>query len=471
MCKNTYIGLIILITSFCSLSASQKPQSKEKQIVSKIVTNQAGKTYLEVDGKPVLYNSVQSWLPEDGDYELNMRKAHDIGYKVFTFWFPWRMIEPSQGNYDWEPLNQMIKQAEKYNMHLDVVWAGTNFCGGLDPRFTPDFVLTNTDFLYKDEYGRVYKRKQAEMGMCTLANYDNEELLAIESTTLKTMMEYLARRDTTHRVVFFQIQNEPNHAEWAQQGKEKVLAYCDALGKVIKESPYIIATRINMAHSEYEPFIETLKYIDCQGVDPFRDGVELIEKLASAKTKMPHIAENAAYENSSSLMAITLASGGFYNIYRLDYDHIWQKPGVYGDNWIHLHQTYDIKLFNEGINKMAVQVAEAPAQNMITFNTETDMPEGKYNRFKSLKGLEIGFTSLSKWRQQGVGFCLYKDSARYVMADNHCYFKFHEKVTLRAGYFNEAGEWINQHEPNLIKNNQGEYEFYYYPGECVRVSF
>ena len=471
MCKNTYIGLIILITSFCSLSASQKPQSKEKQIVSKIVTNQAGKTYLEVDGKPVLYNSVQSWLPEDGDYELNMRKAHDIGYKVFTFWFPWRMIEPSQGNYDWEPLNQMIKQAEKYNMHLDVVWAGTNFCGGLDPRFTPDFVLTNTDFLYKDEYGRVYKRKQAEMGMCTLANYDNEELLAIESTTLKTMMEYLARRDTTHRVVFFQIQNEPNHAEWAQQGKEKVLAYCDALGKVIKESPYIIATRINMAHSEYEPFIETLKYIDCHGVDPYRDGVELIEKLASAKTKMPHIAENAAYENSSSLMAITLASGGFYNIYRLDYDHIWQKPGVYGDNWIHLHQTYDIKLFNEGINKMAVQVAEAPAQNMITFNTETDMPEGKYNRFKSLKGLEIGFTSLSKWRQQGVGFCLYKDSARYVMADNHCYFKFHEKVTLRAGYFNEAGEWINQHEPNLIKNNQGEYEFYYYPGECVRVSF
>ena len=86
MCKNTYIGLIILISSCCSLSsASQKLQSKEKRIVSKIVTNQAGKTYLEVDGKPVLYNSVQAWLPEDGDYELNMRKAQDVGYKVFTF--------------------------------------------------------------------------------------------------------------------------------------------------------------------------------------------------------------------------------------------------------------------------------------------------------------------------------------------------------------------------------------------------
>jgi hypothetical protein len=42
MSKKTYIGLMILITSFCSLSASQKPQSKEKRIVSKIVTNQTG---------------------------------------------------------------------------------------------------------------------------------------------------------------------------------------------------------------------------------------------------------------------------------------------------------------------------------------------------------------------------------------------------------------------------------------------
>lgn len=99
------------------------------------------------------------------------------------------------------------------------------------------------------------------------------------------MMEYLAERETTHRVVFFQIQNEPNHAEWAQQAKEKVLAYCDALGKVIKESPYVIATRINMAHSKYEPLIETLKYIDCQGVDPYRDGVEIIENWLLLKPK------------------------------------------------------------------------------------------------------------------------------------------------------------------------------------------
>lgn len=108
---------------------------------------------------------------------------------------------------------------------------------------------------------------------------------------------------------------------------------------------------------------------------------------------------------------------------------------------------------------MAVQVAESPARNMITFNTETDMPDGKYNKFKKLEGFEIGFKSISEWRQQGVGLGLYKDGNVYLLADNHGHYQFKDKVSVESGYFYEDGEWINQYKPNLIKNKQENMNF------------
>jgi hypothetical protein len=465
MNKKTLISCgLVLLAGLLKADNMNKP-------ISKLVTTEAGKTYLEVDGEPILYNSVQAWLPEDGNYELNMRKAHEVGYKVFTFWFPWRMIEPTQGDYDWEPLGAMIGLAEKYDMRLDIVWGGTNFCGGLDPRFPPDFILNNPEFHAKDEYGRVIRNKQAEQGLRQLANYANPELLEIESATIESMMNYLAKRDTTHRVIFFQIQNEPNHPSqtWAQQGKEAVLPYINALGKVIKESAYPMATRVNLAGNSYEPAIDDLEYIDCQGLGPYTESLEAIRRMASADTTMPHIAENAAYENSTTLMAETFALGGFYNIYRLDYDYVWSKPGVYGDAWIYLHQTYDIQFMNEGLNKMARQVTVAPAANMLSFNTDGDMPDGNYEAFKTLNGIEVGFKPIGLWRQQGVGFALAKEDAVYVIADNHCHYLFKEKVAIDSGHFNQAGEWVTDYQPNLTKNKKGQYEFYYYPGECIRI--
>ena len=111
----------------------------------------------------------------------------------------------------------------------------------------------------------------------------------------------------------------------------------------------------------------------------------------------------------------------------------------------------------------------APAENMITFNTEADMPEGNYEAFKTLNGIEVGFKSLAQWRQQGVGFALAKDDAVYVIADNHCHHLFENEVTVDSGHFNKDGEWVSDYEPRLEKNAKGQYAFEYYPGECVRI--
>jgi len=114
-------------------------------------------------------------------------------------------------------------------------------------------------------------------------------------------------------------------------------------------------------------------------------------------------------------------------------------------------------------------VTVAPASNMISFNTEADMPDGNYEAFKTMHGIEVGFKSLDKWRQQGIGFALAKDNAVYVIADNHCHYLFKQAVAVDSGSFNKAGEWVSEYQPKLEKNKKGQYAFYYYPGECVRI--
>ena len=108
-----------------------------------MVKNAEGKSYIEVDGRPFLYNAVQSWYPPEKDYSLYVQKTAEANYKCFTFWLYWKHLEPVEGKRDWAELDKVIDLANKYDVRLDIVWAGTNFCGHLDPRFAPDWLLKN----------------------------------------------------------------------------------------------------------------------------------------------------------------------------------------------------------------------------------------------------------------------------------------------------------------------------------------
>jgi hypothetical protein len=457
----------------CILLCSQHAvaqQDKKLIVVSKLVKNNEGKSYIEVDGKPFLYNSVQAWLPANGNYELFISKAKEAGYNIFTLWFPWRSIENQLGEYNWTVLDKVIREAEKYNIRLDIVWGGSNFCGGLDGRFAPDFILNNSSFYVKDEDGNPELVKKFDMGMCHVADYSNKKLFDIEAATLSAMMNFLYERDTTHRVVAFQIENEVNLMNWSLQKKANVLKYCNELGKVIKTSPYSMLTRMNLAFKDYEPLIDSLEYIDCQGLDIYTDDLNVVRNTITYKTKMSHVAENAAYENSSSLIAEALANGGFYNIYRLDYDYVWSKPGIYGDDWIYLHQTFDIKVLNTGLNKMSAQIAESPSKNMMCFNTSTKLPVAGYSEIKELNSFKIGFKSLSAWNEEGVGFVLFYKGDYYLIADNKCSFYFPVQVKAESGYFNTLGKWNTTSNKKIRKTANGNYELNYNFYECIRIS-
>lgn len=467
----TFFIIAILLFAGCrNESNKDNKYVQSAKTVSQLVTTAEGKTYLEVNGSPILYHGVQAWLPDDGNYELYMSKANDAGYDILTIWFPWRSIEPIQAEYDWSALDQLIEQAERYNMYLDIVWGGSNFCGGLDNRFAPDFIYNNPDFFLKSNDNKPVEIKKFDMGMCHIADYSNKELLRIESKTIESMMDYLGKRDTTNRVIFFQVQNEPNLFQWSQQDKNVVLNYCNMIGKVIKESDYSIATRMNLAGKEYEPLIDDLEYIDCHGVDIYTDDLTVLKASVTFDTKMPHIAENAAYENSSTLIALALALGGYYNIYRLDYDYVWDNPGVYGDGWIYIPQTFDVMLLNKGIRKISSQIAVSHSDNMLTFNTASKNPVAGYSEILTHKGFDIGFHSKSGYNEEAVGFALYFDGNYYLVADNTCTFSFSEMVHAETGLFDEYGNWITSSTVDVKLNSQERFEVGYNYYDCIKIS-
>lgn len=464
------VFIIIVLTHF------QKAVGKETIIVSRITQTPEGKAYLEVDGKPFLYNAVQSWFPPEADYEIYINKAAEVNYKIFSFWLLWKNIEPEEDKYDWTTLDRVIDLSNKYSMRLDIVWGGSIFCGALDPRFTPDFIRNDYSILKRDEYGNLILVKKGDMGLCHIADFSKEEIFQKEKKCIKAMMEHLRDYDTNHRVIFFQVENEPNLQNWCANQKSEILEYLNRIGGVIKSSPYRVATRVNLAGINYDPEIEKLYNIDCHGVDPYKDDIELIRSLIRTETKMPHIAENAAWTNSSSLIVTALANSGFYSIYRLDYDYIWKKPGVYGDGWIYLIEpTYDIKILNMALNKISQIITVSFPSEMLEFNTEKSQPESSYSSRKEFMGRTIGFKSFKiiedhVYYNAPVGLVISYEGDFYCLADDRCYFTVDiEPEICESGYFDEDTRWHSVQKRKYRCMSDSEYQIDYLFGDCLRI--
>lgn len=254
-------------------------------------------------------------------------------------------------------------------------------------------------------------------------------------------------------------------------GKSNVLAYINALGKVVKQSDYEIVTRANIYAFQMDSDLNALEYIDGHGPDPYKESVSLIRNIinSNVNTKLRYIAENAAWRNSTSLIVAALANGGFYNIYRLDYDSVWNKPGVYDKNFKTWKVTTEIKNLNAALNKIASLIAESPKEKMLEFNTETDYPSESYQATKPLSGRNIGFKSRNG--SEPVGLVLEKNNNFYCIADNPAYFTFDvQPAVCETGYFDDSEKWVKNADRNWTKIPPTEYQIEYNIGECLRIS-
>lgn len=464
------ISLFVGIAMILVIGGVSHAQTKEKTVVSRVVKNVAGKSYIEVDGRPFLYNSIQSWYPPEKDYSLYVQKTAEANYKCFTFWLYWQHLEPIEGKYDWMELDRVIDLANKYDVRLDIVWAGTNFCGHLDPRFAPQWLLNNHSYHLQDPNGGCLVARGFDMGNCCAIDPTNKQIFEKENSLLKGMLAHLKDYDKNHRVIAIQIENEANLNGWLG-GKDNILAYINALGKTVKESDYLLVTRVNLVFKSMDSAVDALEYIDGHGPDPYDSNVSLIRNIINspANTKFKSIAENSAYGNSTSLVVAALANGGFYNIYRLDYDSVWNKPGLYDKNFKPWKVTIEIKNLNAALNKIGSLIAESPKEKMLEFNTETDYPSESYKATKPLSGRNIGFKSRNG--SEPVGLVVEKDNNFYCVAHDIAYLSFDvQPAACETGYFDDSEKWVKNADRNWTKISPTEYQIEYNVGECLRIS-
>ncbi|GHV45252.1 hypothetical protein FACS189492_2550 [Clostridia bacterium] len=338
-----------------------------------------------------MYNAVQSWYPPEGDYEQYIRRAAWAGYRVFSFWLYWRHLEPSEGSYDMGVVERVIELAERYDMKLDIVWAGVDFCDHLDKRFAPDWLLARHDWHLQAEDGCV-RADGYDMGEACAFDPRNGLLFEKEAAVLRRLFGYIAWRDVNRRIVMIQVENEIN-IQGYHGVKDCVLRYVDDLAGVIKAA-YPIDTRVNILSRVMDGQIDQMRNIDAQGVDTYDPRLSVTRRaiLDGRNTKVRYIAENGGYENTTAHMVTALAAGGFYNLFRIDHDTVWDKPGVYGRDWEILPHTLRIKSLNEAMNRKAAIVAAAPRESMLDFNCERDdSPAQVYEAQKNVEGREVGF--------------------------------------------------------------------------------
>lgn len=432
--------------------------------ISRLVRRPDGTYYLAVDGQPFLYNLVQN--PEIN--ELMAGKIAEVNYKAFTLWIKWWEIEPRIGEYNWRTIDNAIDLANKYDLRFDIVWAGSNFCGHLDSgNAAPDWLVSDHSFHQKyDGECEVFDRRH-------VADYTNPELLAIERNAVTRFMNHIASYDKRHRVIGFQVENEANPT-WLHTHlpKAAIHNYLNELAKAVKESDYPVITRVNLGFGATSDFCFNTQYIDMNGSDPYvpHVGNTIFNLDNRVNSRFPHLAENGGYGNTTSHMVAAFVRGGGYNIYKLEYDIYWKRPGVYGSNYRYEHHTQEIKDFNAALNKVAILIARSSPADMLGFNYDTGAgdPAAGFAATNTVAGHTVRFAGAGG--NAPVGMVVADGKYLYCIADNHAQFSvFTKPVSCERGYLDGDGRWVSLGGRAVTENEDGSYTVRYNTTDALRI--
>ena len=427
--------------------------------VSRLVT--AGeKTYLEVDGSPFAIYGAQlridvfrncdklGW----DEIEAYYAKARELGVNTVQLSYPWRFLEPEEGQYDFSSIDTMLSLANKYDLKVELLWFSTNMIGDSFTYLVPRYILSVPEKKMKCNYNATFR---GLYGYVYGLYLNDPWILERETKAVRILFDHIRdwdiRNGEKHPVITCQVHNEPDgmarwriaeqeykHADGTAVTQEELwkmtLEALDAVGKAVKEASYKVATRTNLIKGDgVNPFPEApnaspkdvfaLDGIDFVSFDPYRDKVNEVAAETAAYASMagnyPLVAENrGAYPNTPSLMLAASALGGGYDIYDLATskfiaaagDPPFDSEGVYTQDLTDKVHTESVRMILKGLTGASAEIAATPTEDFAVFNIKTDSPQEAVSQKISTTGAVIDFRTSSS----AIGFAL--DRGDHIVA-------------------------------------------------------
>ena len=345
-------------------------------VISKI-SEKDGKKFIEYLGKPHLFYGVQARMDEaedvdasDAALEKNFEFARKLGFSDISVPLRWRKFEKTDGVYDCSFLKKYICWADKYGLALQILWFGSNVCGG--QKSIPEFIRNDAEKYPHTDGGKFIDLKNK-------AFFDKEKAAFLK------MLECITENDKNRRTYVIQVENEPDYgAGWQGQYRE-CLRYINELGKLVKNSEYSVVTRVNITAADvlFENGVPedicALDGIDIVGTDLYVKEEELynkwLEKLQTGglSDNLPHIAEGGGQLfNLTHLIANSFTKSAGYLVYEIrtvrenDYDFGILRLNPY--EWEYRDGTNEVQYqWTKGVN-----VRENKTENVIEFNSSVN---------------------------------------------------------------------------------------------------
>jgi len=442
--------------------------------VSNVATSLANsqKYYLVVDGKPAYQTSVQIRLDKLRYYwnfdatarDAVVARAAADGFNTIVVPIHWYEVEPAKDTFSWTILDEYMALASKYNLKLEILWMGQNSGGHVqwlgDPAVNPIHLRVPDYVLYSPSPSSTATTSdysvRRDMSAYTLDLADNN-LKAREKYVVSQLMNHVAIWDAgsnagKHTLVGIQIDNEVRGYNNLTFPTSLIISYMSDVAAAVKESPYVIWTRMNCVSSDTNSRISTNEAqrtasgtnIDFIGTDLYginSTTVQTILPYQGANYRM--IMESGAEVSTAAIFQMAALSGN--NGYR-HYDMLGPDGhGLYdrsGSTGFVQHGAYvnDVRTLNKLINSDIQDIAvKSNGYGLFVHNWAG-------NSAAATTGVEgIAYTPASTTSQ---GISISRSNTEIVlMSTKGGTFTYPSTLGVNGasqGYFDSNNTWVNK---------------------------
>lgn len=181
------------------------------------ITEKGNQKVLLVDGKPfiMLAGEVHNSDSSSPAYMEQIWKiADDLGMNSLLLPVTWEMVEPVDGEFHFEVLDQLIDQAREYGMKIGILWFGS--FKNAECMYAPEWVKRDLERFHrgqivkgKNKAGRRVSPTLPVTIPYTTISYLSENAMQADARAFRKMMQHVCEYDEAEgTVITVQVENE-----------------------------------------------------------------------------------------------------------------------------------------------------------------------------------------------------------------------------------------------------------------------